>query len=87
MFHYYVSELWLNVNAFSVGFADDFNFLNEGVTYNDINNTIQATIKDAIKWFNCNKLIVNVDKTNIIVFSFSTRQGFNLMANSRGKSK
>lgn len=80
---YYVNELPLNENAVSIGFADDYNFLNEGISYAKINITLQAIIKDATNWFTCNKLMVNVDKKKlynckIAIFNFSSANTYNL---------
>ena len=66
-----------------MGFADDFTFVTEGVSQDTVQDVVKSTLKDANDWFNCNKLLANLDKTHIMVFSLNRNLSNNELYNCK----
>ena len=56
-------------NVFSIFFADDSNIFKNGKNLLDIQEVINAELKEISLWLNVNKLFMNVSKTQYMVFS------------------
>ena len=50
-------------------FADDTTVLYENNNINDLNNVLSQEIDKVMKWFSANKLLINLSKTNTMLFS------------------
>ena len=50
-------------------FADDTTVLFENSNINDLNNVLSQEIDKVMKWFSANKLLINLSKTNTMLFS------------------
>ena len=50
-------------------FADDTTVLYENININDLNNVLSQEIDKVMKWFSANKLLINLSKTNTMLFS------------------
>lgn len=73
LFLIYINDLPEATEFFTILFADDTTFLTE-VTKEpeaDINDIKENLVKTSADWFNANKLCLNTNKTNQIVFSKS----------------
>ena len=54
-------------------FADDTNLFISGVDVNVLNHKCNYCIETLNQWFIANRLHMNVDKTNVMVFPKTTR--------------
>ena len=75
LFVIYINDLSLYVPALSVNYVDDTNFLLFGKRLAEIRDIV---IKAADSWFETNRLVVNYDKTEEIVFSLSKKDNTNV---------
>ena len=50
-------------------FADDTTVMYENKNINDLNNILLIELDKVMKWFSANKLIINLSKTNTMLFS------------------
>ena len=53
-------------------FADDSNIYFESDNATDLSKTINKELKKVKSWINCNKLVINIDNSNYVLFH-STR--------------
>ena len=49
-------------------FADDTTVIYENKNINDLNNVLLKELDKMIKWFSANKLVINLSKTNTMIF-------------------
>lgn len=59
-------------------FADDTNAIVEANDIQELSAKVNAVLKVFNSWFECNKLIINTDKTKIILFSTTARNKENM---------
>ena len=50
-------------------FADDTTVLFKSHSINDLNKILTAEVSKVIKWFSANRLLINISKTNCMLFS------------------
>ena len=72
LFLLYINDL-ANVSdkLFSVLFADDTNVFVSGKNINDLVSTLNCELSKLVSWLNCNKLSLNLTKTNFMLFHHS----------------
>jgi exonuclease III len=69
IFLIYVNDLSASTDALRfVTFADDSNLLIHGKDPKDTASKLSAALVDVTDWFRANRLLLNVSKTNLIVF-------------------
>jgi len=68
LFAIFMNDLPKSIKAHVVMYADDTSAIVSGATRDEIDLKILNTVQELINWFKQNKLIVNVAKTNIILF-------------------
>ena len=69
LFLIYINDLGtLCDNIFTLLFADDTSLLFTGRDLDILIDNVNATLKICLDWFNSNKLSVNLDKTNYMIF-------------------
>ena len=73
LFLVYVNDLYCNVPAFSVLYADDTTFLCSNRDFSVAQELLQISVNESKQWFSSNELVVNEDKTEFIYFSLSDR--------------
>ena len=54
-------------------FADDTNIYYESSNILDIQKTVNKELRKVRKWLEANRLALNIDKTNFVIFSLSTK--------------
>ena len=66
----YVSDLLGSVdnNSYVIMYADDTSILISNNCYEDINRNFNKVLYNTLKWFQANQLVLNVEKTKIIIF-------------------
>lgn len=69
LFVIYINDLPANMNSDqTILFADDTSFLNRGMDNHELEKEDRKTLNDAQIWFNANKLMMNTDKTQRLIF-------------------
>ena len=70
LFLIYVNDL-ANVCKFTmpIFFADDSNLFQDGESLNEIENILNEELNEIVKWLKVNKLTLNVDKTQCMLFT------------------
>jgi hypothetical protein len=71
LFIIYISDLPLCINKLAKVFlfADYTNILVTGRNYAELKYKVMGTLSLIMKWFTDNKLVLNINKTNIIKFA------------------
>ena len=70
LFLLYINDLSTVSNIlFTLMFANDTNMFIQGKDVNKMEECINREIEKVLKWLNCNKLSLNVDKTHTMIFS------------------
>lgn len=69
LFILYINDLPASTNCKLVLFADDTTVIAEGKNPNDAEKTLRKGFEEISRWFECNELMLNVDKTHLIRFS------------------
>ena len=75
LFLLYINDI-ANVSdiLFSLLFADDTSVFIQGDQLDDIANKINIELKKLVAWLNANKLSLNIDKTQYMIFRTSNRK-------------
>ena len=70
LFLIYINDL-ANVRKFTmpIFFADDSNLFQDGESLNEIENILNEELNEIVKWLKVNKLTLNVDKTQCMLFT------------------
>ena len=69
LFHLYINDLNLAIKHCKVHhFADDTNLLNTNNFIKKLNKLLNKDLKNLTNWLNANKISLNVDKTETILF-------------------
>lgn len=55
-------------------FADDTNIYFESDNATDLSKTINKELRKVKSWIDCNKLVINIDKTNYVLFHSSRKK-------------
>lgn len=64
-----INDLMKNINTFSIVYADDTTFVNSHNILNELVNNAKFTLGESKKWFSANKLGLNENKTETIIFT------------------
>ena len=73
LFIIYINDLVPSITSDAVClFADDSSIVNYGKTIEEVSQKTRASIEEARKWFSCNKLKLNDNKTQVVTFSVSS---------------
>jgi hypothetical protein len=77
LFIIYINDLSLCINTFAnlFLFADDISILVTGKNHCALKHKVMGTLSLTVNWFAANKLVLNINKTNII--SFAPKQSAN----------
>ena len=71
LFLLYINYLCNSSKAFDIHlFADDTNPFCTHKNMVNLENLVNQNIKNVTDWFTCNKLSLNIDKTNFVILSF-----------------
>ena len=69
LFILFINDLHsVSAQLFSVIFADDTNFFVSGNNESEINNILNIELSKIYRWFSCNKLMINLEKTCYMIF-------------------
>lgn len=68
LFLIFVNDLPYNISFPVISYADDTAVIVHSSTTADLINNTELVLEELINWFNANKLVINVDKTNIITY-------------------
>ena len=69
LFLLYINDLCNSSKAFGIHlFADDTNLFCTHKNMVNLEHLANQNIKNVTDWFNCNKLSLNIDKTNFVIF-------------------
>ena len=69
LFHLYINDLNLAIKHCKVHhFADDTNLLDTNNFIKKLNKLLNKDLKNLTNWLNANKISLNVDKTEMILF-------------------
>ena len=69
LFLLYTNYLCNSSKAFDIHlFADDTNLFCTHKNMVNLEHLVNQNIKNVTDWFNCNKLSLNIDKTNFVIF-------------------
>jgi hypothetical protein len=79
LFLIYINDLPFSSKLMPIIFADDTNVFLGGKSINQCIETINIEMNNLIKWIQCNRLSLNVTKTNYIIFSKSKVLSANLL--------
>ena len=87
LFLIYINDLGLvSQDVFCMLFADDTSLLFTEKNIDTLKLKVKNVLNEVIKWFHTNKLSVNIDKTNYMVFrSRNNRNCFNFTVDIDGK--
>ena len=69
LFLLYINDLgYVSEEMFCMLFADDTSLLFTDRNIDNLNSKVNRVLKDVIKWFHSNKLSVNIEKSNYMIF-------------------
>ena len=75
LFLLYVNDLvYVSKLVFLLLFADDTNLFVQGKSLNQLINIMNEELKNIVEWLNINRLSLNINKTNFMVFSLKKKQ-------------
>ena len=75
LFLIYINDLHVAIKYSEVHhFADDTNLLNFNSCLKSINEQVNCDLKNLLNWLNSNKIFMNVDKTELVLFTSSKKQ-------------
>jgi hypothetical protein len=86
LFIIFINDLPLHVSFPITLYADDTSTCVFGDTLDDLRINVNTAMTNINDWFNKNKLVVNVDKTNIVIFKNRSSQFSNLTLNYNQKN-
>ena len=70
LFLVYINDLPnISKSLYSIIFADDTNFFISGKNTQDLVTKMNTELIEIVKWLQCNKLSLNIDKTKFMIFS------------------
>lgn len=65
----FTNDLLLVINDANIAmYADDSTIYTSALTANDLNSALEVELRSVVEWVKRNKLVLNVAKTNCIVF-------------------
>ena len=82
----YINDIKAAVHSKVHHFADDTNFLYASHSLKNLNKTVNFDLSNLVQWQRANKISLNVNKTEIVVFRSPTKQIYkNLNFRLRGQ--
>ena len=69
LFIIFINDLFTSTQLFSIAFADDTNFALKGDNINEMALKLNRELKKVLDWYISNKLTLNYDKCNVMLFS------------------
>ena len=74
LFFLYINDLNLAIKHCKVNyFADDTNLLYTNNSIKKLNKLLNKDLKNSTNWLNANKISLNVDKTEMILFKITKK--------------
>ena len=69
LFIIFVNDLPMHVNGKTIMYADDVSVIVEANSEQQLSQEIQDVLEQVTEWYSANKLMINVNKTNILYFN------------------
>jgi hypothetical protein len=87
LFIIYINDLPLKINSLSepILFADDTSVIILNRNFEDFCTISNSVLSCVVEWFAANKLVLNLEKTNIMKSGMSNSQHCELTTGYRGK--
>ena len=73
LFLIFINDIYVCTNVFKVSlYANDYTLSHsfEAKDANTVAGRVNTALNDVMKWVNCNRLCLNVEKTSCLVFSY-----------------